>query len=113
MSSRSTIGGSGRSGDGGGKTTKGKMKRDYRKGLKETKYTMEEKKGILDMITAGARTCEIMRKYNCPESTVRNIKNKEALTASLKVYSRFGSRQLTDSTLCNRLLVMTEHNLCE
>ncbi|KAG7165519.1 hypothetical protein Hamer_G020448 [Homarus americanus] len=68
---------------------------------------------MLEIIKSGARTCEIMCKVNCPKSTVRSLKkNKEALTASVNVFSRFSSdRTFSDTSQRNLLLVITEHYL--
>ncbi|KAG7159847.1 putative CENP-B N-terminal DNA-binding domain-containing protein 20 [Homarus americanus] len=69
-----------------------KPKCDYCKGVKKRKYTLEMKWEMLEMIKSGTRTCEIMRRFNCPESTICSLKkNKEALTASVNVFSRFSS----------------------
>ena len=54
------------SGSDGGKRG-GREKRDYRKGMKLRKYTLQEKKEMVQMMNSGARTCDIMRKFNCPE----------------------------------------------
>ncbi|KAG7164500.1 hypothetical protein Hamer_G003713 [Homarus americanus] len=54
-----------------------------------------------------------MHRFNCSESTIRsNKKNKEALTASVNVFSRFSSSgTFSDTSQRNLLLVITEHYL--
>lgn len=56
------------------------------------------------MINSGARTCDIIRKFNCPESTVRSLsKNKDNLAALLHVFKCFSSaRKLADTFQSNR-----------
>ncbi|KAG7170490.1 putative CENP-B N-terminal DNA-binding domain-containing protein 6 [Homarus americanus] len=76
-----------------GQQGKHQAKRDDRKGVKKRIYTLEMKREMLEMIKSGARTCEIMHGFNCPESTIRSLKNKEALTDSANAFSRF-SRSL-------------------
>ncbi|KAG7169057.1 putative CENP-B N-terminal DNA-binding domain-containing protein 17 [Homarus americanus] len=66
-----------------GQQGKPQAKHDYRKGVKKRKYTLEIKREMLEKIKSGACTCEIMCRFNCPESTIRSLKkNKEALIAS-------------------------------
>ncbi|KAG7168318.1 Tigger transposable element-derived protein 2-like 5 [Homarus americanus] len=71
------------------------------------------KREMLEMIKSGDRTYKIMRRFNCPESTTRFLKkNKEALTASVNVFSRFSrNRTFFDTSQRNLLLVITEHYL--
>ncbi|XP_042215869.1 tigger transposable element-derived protein 1-like [Homarus americanus] len=68
---------------------------------------------MLETIKCGARTCEPMHRFNCPESTIRSLKkNKEALTDSVNVFSRFSSnRTFSDNSQRNLLLVITKHYL--
>ncbi|KAG7161332.1 Tigger transposable element-derived protein 1-like 137, partial [Homarus americanus] len=75
--------------------------------------SLEMKREMLEMIKSGARTCEIMCRFNCPESTIRSLKhNKETLTASVNVFSRFSSnRTFSNTSQRNLLLVITEHFL--
>ncbi|KAG7163041.1 CENPB DNA-binding domain containing protein 1-like 16 [Homarus americanus] len=108
--------GSGSGGNDGcreGQQGKPQAKREYHKGVKKRKYTLEMKREMLEMIKSDARTCEIMRRFNCPESTIRSFKkNKEALTASVNIFSRFSSsRMFSDASQRNLLLVITEHYL--
>ncbi|MPC91886.1 hypothetical protein E2C01_086948 [Portunus trituberculatus] len=49
------------------------QKRDYWKGKQQKTYSMADKEKILNMIEAGARTCDIVKILGVPESTVRNI----------------------------------------
>ncbi|KAG7157069.1 hypothetical protein Hamer_G019295 [Homarus americanus] len=49
-----------------GQQGKPQAKRDSRKGVKKRKYTLEMKQEMLEMIKSGARTCEIMHRFNCP-----------------------------------------------
>ncbi|KAG7156530.1 High affinity cationic amino acid transporter 1-like, partial [Homarus americanus] len=114
LSMRHVNVGSGSGGNDGrreGQQGKPQVKRDYRKGVKKRKYTLEIKQEMLEMIKSGACTCEIMRRFNCPESTIRSLKKKkEALTASVKVFSRFSSsRTFSDTSQRHLLLVITEH----
>ncbi|KAG7171277.1 putative CENP-B N-terminal DNA-binding domain-containing protein 18 [Homarus americanus] len=96
-----------------GQQGKTQAKRDYRKGIKKRKCTLEMKREMLEMIKSGASTCEIMRRFNCPETTIRFLKkNKEALTASVNVFSRFSNnRMFSDTSQQNLLLVITEQHL--
>ncbi|KAG7161809.1 putative CENP-B N-terminal and Tc5 transposase DNA-binding domain-containing protein, partial [Homarus americanus] len=96
-----------------GQQGKPQVKPDYRKGVKKRKYTLEMKREMLEMIKNGARTCEIMRRFNCPELTIRSLKkNKEALTASVNIFSRFSnSRTFYGTSQQNLPLVITEHYL--
>ncbi|XP_045128616.1 tigger transposable element-derived protein 1-like [Portunus trituberculatus] len=111
----SVSGSGGNRGGNSGEKRGGREKREYRKGVKLRKYTLQEKKEMVQMMNNGARTCDIMRKFNCPESTVRSVrKNKENLAASVKVFSRFPSaRTLADTSQRNRLLAIMEHYLNE
>ena len=115
MNMSSVSGSGGNRGGNSGEKRGGREKRDYRKGVKLRKYTLQEKKEMVQMMDNGARTCDIMRKFNCPESTVRSLrKNKENLAASVKVFSRFPSaRTLADTSQRNRLLAIMEHYLNE
>ena len=68
----------------------------------------------------GARNTEIVRKLNCPESTVRNIKRnfeetKKSIALAKKYYGSDGNnkRAMKDKSDRNRLLVITEHFFCE
>ena len=42
---------------------------------KKRAYSLQDNEKIIAMIESGARNTEIVRKLNCPESTVQNIKN--------------------------------------
>ncbi|KAG7167123.1 putative CENP-B N-terminal DNA-binding domain-containing protein 16 [Homarus americanus] len=90
--------GSGSGGNDGcreGQQGKPQAKRDYRKWVKKRKYTLEMKREMLEKIKSGARTCEIMRRFNCPESTIRSPKkNKEALTAFVNTSSLVELQQI-------------------
>ncbi|KAG7158976.1 putative CENP-B N-terminal DNA-binding domain-containing protein 2 [Homarus americanus] len=78
-----------------GQQGKLQAKRDYCKGIKKRKYTLEMKREMLEMIKSGARTCEIMRRFNCPESTICSLKkNTEALTASVNTDSLVELQQI-------------------
>ncbi|KAG7177196.1 Tigger transposable element-derived protein 2-like 1 [Homarus americanus] len=107
-------GSGGKNGHREGQQGKPQAKRDYRKGVKKRKYTLEMKQEMLEMIKNGARTrtCEIMRRFNCPESTIRSLKkNKKALTASVNVFSRFSSNKtFSETSQQYLLLVITEHH---
>ena len=48
----------------------GQEKRDYRKRVKLRKYKLQEKKEMVQMMNSVARTCDIMRKFNCTMQTV-------------------------------------------
>ena len=54
----------------------GQKKCNYCKGLKLRKQTLQEKKEMVEMNT-GARTCNIMHKFNFPESTVYHCTKKK------------------------------------
>lgn len=84
------------------------------RGVKLKKYTLEEKKEILQMINSGVRICD-MRNFNCPESTVRSLRKTRAnLTVSVKMLSRFSSARTLAYTLQrNILLAIMEHLLNE
>lgn len=75
MSSMSGSGGN--HGGNRGEKCGGREKRDYCKEKKLRKYTLQENKEMVQMINSGARTCDIMCKFNCPKSTVQSLhKNK-------------------------------------
>lgn len=94
-----------------------KKSREFMRGKAKKQYTVEEKKAIIKLIEEGAKTCDIVRQLNVPESSVRNMrKRKDEIKATLKVTEKFfcggvgGARRAMHSTTeNNRLLVMTEH----
>ena len=52
------------------------IKRDYRKGKVNNKYSVTDKKKIVELIDAGWKTCDICRLMDIPESSVRNVRKK-------------------------------------
>ncbi|XP_045127730.1 tigger transposable element-derived protein 1-like [Portunus trituberculatus] len=57
----SSVSGSGENhGGNSGEKRGGREKREYRKGVKLRKYTLQEKKEMVQMMNNGARTCDIM-----------------------------------------------------
>ena len=67
MASTSGSGGAGSS-EGADKKGKAVQKRDYRKGKQHKTYSVADKEKILNMIEAGARTCDIVKALGVPES---------------------------------------------
>lgn len=70
--------GSGGSSEGADKKGKAVQKRDYRKGKQHKTYSVADKEKILNMIEAGARTCDIVKALGVPESSVRNIQKAKS-----------------------------------
>ena len=89
-----------------------------RQSHKNRAYSVQDKEKIVAMIESGARNIDIVRKLNCPESTVRNIKRnleetKKSIALAKKYYGSDGNakRAMNDKGDRNRLLVITEHFL--
>lgn len=63
---------------------------------------------MLAMTDCGAKTCNIVRCFNWPESIVRSIKeNQSAVSASVNVYSWFTTGcAVSHTTQRNRLAIM-------
>ena len=76
---------------------------------KKRAYSLEDKENIIAMIEGGARNIEIVRKLNCPESTVRNIKRnleetKKSIALAKKYYGSDGNNKqaMKDKSYRNR-----------
>ena len=56
---------------------KKKRKCEYRKGKKHSKYSVQDKAKVIELIEKGTKTCDIVRMTGIPESTIRSIKKKK------------------------------------
>lgn len=119
MASTSGSGGAGSSEGGDGAEKKGKavQKREYRKGKQHKTYSLADKEKIVNMIEAGARTCEIVKALGVPESSVRNIRKaksevKKNIESAKKYFPKAGpSRGIRERSVKNHMLLITEHFL--
>ena len=53
---------------------KKKKKCEYRKGKKHSKYSVQDKTKVIELIESGTKTCDIVKMTGIPESTIRSIK---------------------------------------
>ncbi|KAK3888476.1 hypothetical protein Pcinc_007470 [Petrolisthes cinctipes] len=85
-----------------------------RQSHKNRAYSLQDKENIVTMIESGARNIEIVRKLNCPESTVRNIKRnlveiKKSISLAKKYFGSDGNakRAMKDKGDRNRFVLLT------
>ena len=79
-------------------------KRDYHKGVKLRKYTLQEQKEMIQMMNSGARTCDIMRKFNSPESTVAALPTTARLRGPLKKYPTYVHKRKNNLPFSNSFM---------
>lgn len=117
--------GGGPGGNGGGekrpgpsKGGKGKVKRDYRVGVKKQKYDNELKMKVIEQMDQGARNIDICRMFNIPESTVRSMrKQRDELKANLRLAKKYfgapgaGPRKVSTVMDHSRIMIVVEHFL--
>ena len=56
---------------------KKKRRCEYRKGKKHSKYSVQDKAKVIELIEKGTKTCDIVRMTGIPESTIRSIRKEE------------------------------------